>query len=1540
MSTRRSHAGLDDLHPQSGLKLIKFDPNTKLKFFLNYQKALQAYILAQTNGVLNDFLESDAYPNGGKQFPISMSTFSKDYEGMGFSDADLKEQYILYSKELHKMNASRQQLIENAKRNAYSIIYSHLKDSSKAAISRTDGFPELHRSANDPLMLWHIIVVSHAKDGDLDPILQENQAIEECAKLYQTKDEDLGSFLTRFQMVMRKASNFDRRIQYDAVSNYYTTTTMDDSLDAEEPAIKSHFVTSTKESKELCIPIFQPSHLGAIFISRLDKSTFADLQEDLRKKTGPFVNGYPATIDEGYAIATRFAIDKMTYGTDSVSSRRNSRTTTSSLSSSSANTSTTTLLVTSEAKSTSQPAKKVHKPCVYCKIANKGTLFHSWKECPIYAEVNDKASTAPTGKPMTKLTVALKSSTYSDLPNENGDCILRLDNCSSVSIIKDAHLCIGIMPVKEPFTVGGIARGSGGAVTITHCGYLPEIGPVFVAPSASSNILSQYELIAKGAHFSQRGFRSTLRVQTHTFEFDGEHDFTNKGIYPASLIPDVDILPDDSEVPPDSITECAGVTLAVNTVDEKCVSNDNALLSHSTVATVDGNAQHYTKREIKRAKLAVEIAAAYGYISYERLTYALNHGLMTNLPITAADVQRATILFGKDIPFQRGKTTRRTTAPFPDNIVPSKTTHQTLGVDLMFIEDHTFLVSISVSMGYRQVTFLKSKDYPLVKKALLQHISAYAKHGHKVVKVVCDPEATLVKSDLDLAALGIVLESSAPGQHESHVESCIRRIKETCRCGLHGLPYHLPMHLVPYLTYWAANRLNLQPNHQLELPISPSEVLTGIKPDYNRDLRLVFGAYCQVPVSSSVMDNTLKPRTVDTLALYPTTSARGSWKFYNLADGAIITAETWCCNPLPNSVIHQINQLDHYDHLYDSILPYSSPFLEPVSISPPSGSRSDEGSFLNKTDPEEADMDTGSSAYSESNQDSIEYKSTYNLRKRQPITYVISNLNMTIEQSMNANGTKADEAIKTELNNLESMNVFDPVDMETLSNEDRKKIIPSKMFLKEKLKQAIWKARLVAGGHRQKRWGDFDYSSPTVSMLALFAILALGANEQYHFTTMDVTAAYLNAEMTVRVLVKLPKDVSQRLMELYPEKYSGKAGADGCIVVILRKALYGCIESAKLWYLHASKKLIAKGFTKCPFDPCVFVRNKTIVSVYVDDFFICAPTQQELNQTTQEIKECFPKITLNEGDVQQYLGMNISIDRNSRLAHVSMTEYIDEITKSAEITSGGCRTPASSELFKIKDSSPSLDDAEKEWFHTHVAKLLYLSKRARPDIMTTVAFLTTRTNAPTKEDVSKLKRLIGYLRKTRDMGLTLQIGNTKAINVRAFCDASYAVHPCRKSHTGCALLIGNALIYATSRKQKILTKSSTEAEIVAVSDCMNVVLWLNKLLQWIGFDTPVVLCQDNTSAITIMKSQQPNMTMSKHVDIRRLAIGELINSGDIKVEYSKSADMIGDIFTKPLQGSLFYKHRASLGVKPYNDTVVDRVNEIATVQECEEGFEV
>ena len=98
---------------------------------------------------------------------------------------------------------------------------------------------------------------------------------------------------------------------------------------------------------------------------------------------------------------------------------------------------------------------------------------------------------------------------------------------------------------------------------------------------------------------------------------------------------------------------------------------------------------------------------------------------------------------------------------------------------------------------------------------------------------------------------------------------------------------------------------------------------------------------------------------------------------------------------------------------------------------------------------------------------------------------------------------------------------------------------------------------------------------------------------------------------------------------------------------------------------------------------------------------------------------------------------------------------------------------------------------------------------ARPDIQVPVSYLTSRVTKAAEDDWKKLKRMLQYINATINMKMTLLVDDLRII--KTWVDALYATHNDMKSHTGANITLGKGTIYARSLKQKLNTKSSTEA---------------------------------------------------------------------------------------------------------------------------------
>jgi hypothetical protein len=266
--------------------------------------------------------------------------------------------------------------------------------------------------------------------------------------------------------------------------------------------------------------------------------------------------------------------------------------------------------------------------------------------------------------------------------------------------------------------------------------------------------------------------------------------------------------------------------------------------------------------------------------------------------------------------------------------------------------------------------------------------------------------------------------------------------------------------------------------------------------------------------------------------------------------------------------------------------------------------------------------------------------------------------------------------------------------------------------------------------------------------------MAIAAMEGRKVMTMDVGGAYLNADMQRDVYMRIDAGTADVFCEL-DKNYRRALQGDGSLVVKLEKALYGCIESSKLWYDNISNKLISVGFVANERDPCVFNKitpsgSQLTVALYVDDLFCSCADESQLEWLASVLTEEYKELAVHRGDMHSYLGHTLDFGMSPGRVRLTMEGYISDLLRLYNVR-GTAASPATTSLFEIDGTSNKLSTQNREDFHSCVAKLLYLAKRVRPDLLTAVSFLATRVNEATMQDQNKLSRLLRYLNATSDM---------------------------------------------------------------------------------------------------------------------------------------------------------------------------------------------
>ena len=520
-------------------------------------------------------------------------------------------------------------------------------------------------------------------------------------------------------------------------------------------------------------------------------------------------------------------------------------------------------------------------------------------------------------------------------------------------------------------------------------------------------------------------------------------------------------------------------------------------------------------------------------------------------------------------------------------------------------------------------------------------------------------------------------------------------------------------------------------------------------------------------------------------------------------------------------------------------------------------------------------------------------------------------------------GDRAYEAAYKEMNQLHSRVCWVPIDPATLSDDERKQVLSSLLFVTEKRDESV-KARMCLNGAKQRNWISPDEaSSPTATLEGILMMAVIGAKQRRKFCVIDVPNAFITTEYEGELVVmKIVGELVDILESMDPAIYKpfvrherGKK----VLYVKIMKALYGMLKSALLFYQKLRKDLEEYGFKVNPYDPCVanmtINGNQMTVSWHVDDLMVSTVCQKDMHDFIRWMKKKHDDPELGEVKVEHgpkfdHLAMIFNFEEDGVL-QLDMVYYIEAMLGEFPFQNElgkKVQTPAAEHLFTVREDCTKLGKEKADVFHKFVAKSLFLTKRARPDILLTVAWLCSRVQQPDEDDWKKLLRMLDYLRLTKSLILRLEADDLK-LHVWGV-DAAFAVHPNFRSQTGATMSLGKGSVYSASTKQKLNTKSSTEAELVAVDDVSNMMLWTNYFLEAQGLDVNCLLKQDNKSSMLLLKNGKASSSKrTRHINIRYYFLQDRIENGEIKLVHCATDDMVADFFTKPLQGSKFRKFR-------------------------------
>ncbi|MCH81846.1 copia-type polyprotein, partial [Trifolium medium] len=413
------------------------------------------------------------------------------------------------------------------------------------------------------------------------------------------------------------------------------------------------------------------------------------------------------------------------------------------------------------------------------------------------------------------------------------------------------------------------------------------------------------------------------------------------------------------------------------------------------------------------------------------------------------------------------------------------------------------------------------------------------------------------------------------------------------------------------------------------------------------------------------------------------------------------------------------------------------------------------------------------------------------------------------------------------------------------------------------------------------------------------AILALSAKENWKVFQLYVKSAFLHGELLEDIYVEQPLGYQKENDKVYK----------------LSKALYGLKQAPRAWYSKIETYFKLENFEKCPSEHTLFVKygdngKILIVSLYVDDLIYTGNDLHMMHEFKNSMQKKFAMTDL--GKMKYFLGVEVTqsekgifINQHKYAAEILSRFGMENCNKVSSPIVPGCKL--------VKDENGKTTDTRE--FKQMVGSLMYLLA-TRPDLAYSVCLVARYMDRPTEMHVAAIKRILRYLKGTLTDGIMYKKETGERLELVGWSDSDYAGDlNDRKSTSGYVFMLSSGAISWSSKKQPIVTLSTTEAEYVAAASCACQCLWLRNVLKHLRKDQigcTKIYC-DNSSSIKLSKN--PIMHgRCKHIDVRFHFLRDLAKEGTVELTHCKSQDQLADPMTKPLKLESFLKLKTGLGM--------------------------
>ena len=469
----------------------------------------------------------------------------------------------------------------------------------------------------------------------------------------------------------------------------------------------------------------------------------------------------------------------------------------------------------------------------------------------------------------------------------------------------------------------------------------------------------------------------------------------------------------------------------------------------------------------------------------------------------------------------------------------------------------------------------------------------------------------------------------------------------------------------------------------------------------------------------------------------------------------------------------------------------------------------------------QAELETDMTTFESNITDPRVYLAKYAKKQRDPDT-------PTFHQAMASDDAdKYIAAMKEEITNLQRMKTRELVDRHPNMNvlkgtwAFRLKRTPDGVAYR-------YRSRFCVRGDQQVYGVNyFETFAPVVQWSTIRLMLIFILTQNWVTRVINYTNAFPQANIDTDIYVEIPA------------MFGTKENSDK--VLKLKKSLYGLKQSPRTFYQHLSQGLINRGWTVSTIDHCLFMKDKMMCVIYVDDTIFTGPNQTQIDKEIEVLgikqpNEENPFEFRDEGELSTFLGIKIekTTDGKFNLTQPGLIEKV--LAASGMIDSNSNSTPSVLEPLGPDEYGESMNESWE--YASIIGMLMYLANNTRPDIAHAVHACARYTHNPKKSHATAVKHILRYLKGTMLNGIILNLNNTHELN--CYVDSDFAGQYNQyhdqdqasiKSRTGYVIFYQGCPTLWVSKMQTQCALSTMESEYLALSQSMRDLIPLREILK-------------------------------------------------------------------------------------------------------------